>query len=79
MWDQIDAPLKIMNNASLGDPLFVLGEIVVPPSVPDVWDPRVDALLITVGALQARVVALEQQTLSAYWHRFVTWVRSLWP
>ena len=82
MWDQIDAPLKVLHNASLGDPLFVLSEPVPLPSVPYVQyvqDPRIDGMLVDLVRLQQRVESLEQQTLSAYWTRFLVWLRRIWP
>ena len=84
MFSQDEAPLRILNNASLGDPLLVLSaqtEMARRPegSVQYVQDYRTDVLVQTVESLLLRVTDLERQTPRAYWQRFVAWLRGLWP
>jgi len=90
MFDQADAPLKVLQNPSLGDPLFVLGEIQGQiERVERVYltDPRVEVLTRTVGDLLLRVQVLESQTPRAYLDRLRAYLvstarrvwRVLWP
>ena len=83
MWDQRDAPLQVLQNPALGDPLLAFSEPCLEASERAEWpsetDLRVEALEGWVAVLEARIARLEAQTPTAYWRRFVLWIRSLWP
>lgn len=82
MWNQADAPLKITGNAQLGDALFVMGAVEEGEQLPaDLYSLR-DRLGVQqqqILQLTQRVVLLEAQTPTAYWQRFLLWLRGLWP
>lgn len=79
MWQQREAPLQILQNPSLGDPLFVMEEPTELPEPPSETDQRVDLLEGWIAVLEERIARLEAQTPLAYWNRFVLWLWSLWP
>lgn len=80
--DPRTAPLRVLSQPLLGDPLMLMSE---PPdhqtgrSALSQLELRVALLEGLVAELQAQVVQLEQQTPRAYWQRLVRWLRSLWP
>lgn len=74
-------PLSVSDtDARLGDAIFAL----VQRRTDSIWvqqkiDQEIISLLSTrIGALELRVRVLEQQTLSAYWRRFLLWSKGLW-
>jgi hypothetical protein len=67
-------------DARLGDAIFVL----VQRRTESIWvqqgiDREIISLLSQrIGALELRIRILEQQTLSAYWRRFLLWCKGFW-
>lgn len=82
MFDQVDAPLRIIDSPMLGDPLFVLHQQLAeaadqePP--PEPLDHRVELLEGWVAVLEARIARLEQQTPRAYLRRGIAALKALW-
>jgi hypothetical protein len=82
MFDQAKAPLRVLDQPTLGEPVLMLSESM--PSGPPTrsiiqTDPRVDLLQQRLDIITWRVEQLEAQTPRAYWLRFVQWLRGLWP
>ena len=83
MFNGHEAPMRILDQPMLGDPLMVMEQ----PS--DITTPEGKRLLqieaelsrqaYRCATLELRVAALEAQTPRAYWRRFVDWLRSCWP
>jgi len=86
MFDQKNAPLRVLDQPLLGDAVLSMSEpttnvpFVAMPISTDVpvWDPRLSTLQQQVDLLTMRVYMLEQQTWLARWHRFTLWCRHLW-
>ena len=78
--------LLVSETAQLGDPLIAVvmdrTEPVrtVRPAAPAYPTDQIDTLLLLqrLEHLDRRVTLLEQQTLAAYWSRFVLWCQSIW-
>ena len=79
MWDQRDAPLQVLQNPTLGDPLFAFGEPFLQASPEEgKHEDRIAALEGWIAVLEERIARLEAQTPTAYWRRFTGWIRSRW-
>ncbi len=77
-------PIAGGNDARLGDAILVI-EQPAPVFLDINIDPYVEtpdeilmALMLRVNLLEQQVADLQQQTLSAYWHRFTAWLHHLW-
>lgn len=88
MFNEKMDPLKVGTSAGLGVPILSVQEMPVltmygkraPMDVPleyvPVSAPVPDPLLLRILALEARVAALEAQTLGAYWSRLLAKIRA---
>jgi hypothetical protein len=76
-----------MVSTTLGDPVLDLQQPSTAPAAASgrLWEQadqdlkrELQTLRVHVHGLEDRIRALENQTLAAYWLRFVLWIRSFW-
>ena len=80
MFQSLDAPLRITNNAQLGDLLLLLDAPFDWPREMSPLQPKSRILVLTahaerIAALETRVASLEAHTLQGRCRRLLSWLR----